>query len=95
MIKEWCEKCDGRKGIYVQDDKYPTLAKLINCHNCQGKGYTELEPEWEGMVCDMNAFRYLSNGKNETEIIYTTRPSCVSSNANQKNVEVYIKEVKE
>lgn len=66
-----------------------TLAKALT------QRYPQISAEkvWEGMVCDINAFRYLNNGKNETEIIYTTRPSPISSFANQKNIQVFIREV--
>lgn len=82
MIKEWCEKCEGRKGIYVQDDKYPTLAKLINCPNCNGLGYTELEPKWNGPA---NLFIVSEEQSVIQDRVFSTF----------KPIEVYIKELKE
>lgn len=38
MIKEWCENCWGEGSINSGGK---------DCPNCQGKGYTELEPKIE------------------------------------------------
>lgn len=74
MIKEWCETCGGLGGI----DKY----KEWKCTNCQGKGYTELEPKWNGPA---NLFIVSEEQSVIQDSVFSTF----------KPIEVYIKELKE
>lgn len=53
MIKEWCAKCKG-SGL--------SITPMKQCGKCNGMGYTELKPVWEGNSDELiNEERHISD----------------------------------
>jgi RecJ-like exonuclease len=75
ILKIWCDKCFGEGSINSGGKE---------CPDCQGKGYKEIEADFEGapLVISANAITGY-----DTKILYS-----VSVNE-RKNIKVYIKEI--
>lgn len=54
-LKIFCEVCDGTREVY--DEKmWQEKSKLAPCGKCDGKGYTELEPQWSGLTSGISVY---------------------------------------